>query len=201
MSNGGKQLKMEEVIALLALLEHHGIRMNGTKIQTADDLLQMLSNHGLSRRELEIVTLADILLLLDAYGIRPTGWLEKMFWRLIHHLAPNRFTIRITQESNMQAGSTGSFLAQLQDNGSTIPTPAGTSFTWNTSDTTVTITPGADTTTATLTVPADSTSTSLTVSATCTAPDGSVASGSLVLTLTPGTGAAQKYSIAITQTA
>ena len=102
---------------------------------------------------------------------------------------PNRYSVRITQENpmaigNIQAGTSGTFAAVLDDNGSPITLPTGSTFTWTDSDPSVTITPSADSTSAVVAVPAGDTGTSITVTATVTI-NGNTVSGSLVVPLTP----------------
>ena len=57
--------------------------------------------------------------------------------RILKHLHISEFTIRITLENNMAItiGSTGTFNAQLEDNGNPIPLPAGSTFAWSADDT------------------------------------------------------------------
>lgn len=122
--------------------------------------------------------------------------------RIEHRLEP-RFTIRITQEStmaigNIPAGSTGAFAAQLEDNGSPITLPSGSTFAWSASDATVTFATSADTTSTVATVPAGDPGTSVTITASTTAPDGTTASGTITVALTP---TPQQFSVSVTQTA
>lgn len=98
---------------------------------------------------------------------------------------------------NIQAGTSGTFAAVLDDNGSPITLPAGSTFAWTASDPSVTITPSADTTSAVVAVPAGDTGTSVTITATVTV-NGTTVSGSLSVTLTP---IPQVFTVVVTQTA
>jgi len=114
----------------------------------------------------------------------------------IEKLLSPEFSARITLKGshmdigNIAAGSTGTFAATLLANGTPYVPPAGSTFvpqwTWSCSDTTVTISPSADTTSAVFSVPANDTGTSLTAGVSIVAPDGSTQTASLTVTLTPG---------------
>ena len=117
--------------------------------------------------------------------------------KLDHH-----YSVHITQENpmaigNIQAGTSGTFAAVLDDNGSPITLPAGSTFAWTASDPSVTITPSADTTSAVVAVPAGDTGTSVTITATVTV-NGTTVSGSLTVTLTP---IPQVFTVVVSQTA
>jgi hypothetical protein len=99
---------------------------------------------------------------------------------------------------NIPAGSSGTFAAQLLDNGSPIALPSGSTFMWSASDSTVTIAPSADTTSAVVDVPAGDPGTSLTITASTVGPDGNTYSGSLSVALTP---TPQQFTVTVTQTA
>jgi hypothetical protein len=121
---------------------------------------------------------------------------------ILHRLPKNHYTVRVTQENtmsigNIQAGTSGTFSAVLDDNGSPITLPSGSTFTWTADDTTVTITPSEDTTSAVIEVPAGDTGTSVTVTATVTV-NGQTVSGSLSVALTA---IPQTFTVVVTQTA
>src|SRR5215469_4419862 len=85
----------------------------------------------------------------------------------------NQFTVRITGDSMaITVGSTGTFTAQLEDNGNPIPLPAGSTFAWSADDTNASLAPSADTLSVVVSVPATDTATSITVTAETVAPDG-----------------------------
>lgn len=140
---------------------------------------------------------------LEAQSRRQSRGIEQLL-RLVWSLA-NRphFTILITQETpmaigNIGAGTSGTFAAQLEDNGSPIALPVGSTFAWTASDTTVLITPSDDSLSALIDVPSGDTGTSITVTASTVAPDGSTVSGSITVPLTP---VPQQYSVTVVQTA
>jgi hypothetical protein len=128
----------------------------------------------------------------------------------------NRYSIHIKQETSMSignitAGTTGQFGATLLDNGTLYETPAGSTYiftpSFTASDPTVTFAPATvDESGGTIlledqvvvTVPGGDLETSVTITATATAPDGTMATGSVTVTLTP---APQKFTIAVTQVA
>jgi hypothetical protein len=98
---------------------------------------------------------------------------------------------------NIQAGTSGSFLAVLDDNGSAIALPSDSTFVWTASDASVTITPSSDSTTAVVAVPAGDAGTSITVTATVTV-NGTAYAGSVTVALTP---IPQVFTVVVTQTA
>lgn len=138
------------------------------------------------------------------------GYLEHLVEGILHLLQhkPVVYTAILTQEDtmaigNINAGSTGTFAATLLENGAPLTTPPTTPTVWtySCSDSTVTITPSADTTSAVYSVPANDTGTSFQASASAVAPDGTtVTAPPLTVTLTPGTTAAV-FSASIAQTA
>ena len=99
---------------------------------------------------------------------------------------------------NIVAGSTGTFAAQLLDNGVPVALPTGSVFAWSSSDTAVTFAVSDDTASVVVTVPAGDVGTSVTVTASTVGPDGKTYSGSLTVALTP---TPQVFSVVITQTA
>jgi hypothetical protein len=99
---------------------------------------------------------------------------------------------------NIPAGQTGTFAAQLLDNGAPIALPAGSTFTWTASDASVTFATSADTTSTVVTVPAGDTGTSVTITASTTDPNGNPVSGSITVALTP---TPQQFTVTVTQTA
>ena len=81
-------------------------------------------------------------------------------------------------------GNQGTFVAQLEANGSNIVLPAGSSWAWSASDTTAVITPvTSDPTggTVTVAVPAGDPSTTVTVTASTVDPAGGTVSGSVTV--------------------
>ena len=123
--------------------------------------------------------------------------LEDIDRNLNHH-----YVVHVTQENsmaigNIQAGTSGSFLAVLDDNGSAIALPSDSTFVWTASDASVTITPSSDSTTAVVAVPAGDAGTSITVTATVTV-NGTAYAGSVTVALTP---IPQVFTVVVTQTA
>lgn len=120
--------------------------------------------------------------------------------REIRRILGNQYEVVIYQEDLMAngitAGATGTFLAQLLDNGVAVATQP--SFTWSASDPSVTIAPGADTTSAVVTVPAGDTGTSVTITASATDPTGATQSGSITVPILP---VPQQFTVVVTQTA
>ena len=98
----------------------------------------------------------------------------------------------------INAGSTGTFTAELEDNGTAIPLPAGSTFAWSSDDTNATLVPAADSLSVVVTVPATDTATSITVTAATTAPDGSTVSGSVTVPITPGV--THTFTVLVSQT-
>jgi hypothetical protein len=125
--------------------------------------------------------------------------------RSLHHYSVSIFlnTTQLNQGDSLMigsitAGQTGTFAAQLADNGSPIALPAGSTFAWTASDTTVTFETSADTLSTVVTVPAGDTGTSVTITASTTDPSGNPVSGSLTVAITPE---AQQFTVTVTQTA
>jgi hypothetical protein len=147
----------------------------------------------------------------EVYG--RLGRLEHLIERILHLLEhkPVVYTAILTQEDtmaigNINAGSTGTFAATLLssvDGAAPSPvTPQPTmDWTYSCSDSTVTITPSADTTSAVYSVPSNDTGTSFQAAASAVAPDGTtVTTPPLTVTLTPGT-TSVVFSATIAQTA
>ncbi len=107
-------------------------------------------------------------------------------------------TVRSSQMA-INAGSTGTFTAELEDNGTAIPLPAGSTFAWSADDTNATLAPSADSLSVVVTVPASDTATSITVTASTTAPDGSTVVGSVTVPITPGV--THTFTVLVSQTA
>lgn len=137
--------------------------------------------------------------------------------RISHQLSglahPHHYSIHITQEKSMStgitAGGSGQFGAALLDNGQLFTPPAGSTYvfvpTFSADDTTVTFSAatidpsgGAIPLAAqtVVNVPAGDPGTPITITATATAPDGSMATGSLSV---PVTAEAQQFTIAVGQ--
>ena len=122
--------------------------------------------------------------------------------RILRHLGLNHFTVKVSGGiMAINAGSTGTFTAELEDNGNVIPLPAGSTFAWSSDDTnwSTTLAPSADSTSVVVTVPATDTATSITVTASTTAPDGTTVSGSVTVPITPGV--AHTFTVLVSQTA
>ena len=129
----------------------------------------------------------------------------------IRALQSTKYSVVIAQQNQentmstsatILAGATGNFTAVLFANGSTYVPPSGStyvpSYTWSASDSTVNLAPSSDTTQVVATVPASDTATSFTLGASTVAPDGTSASGTLVVTIGPGTGATA-FTVSINQ--
>lgn len=122
--------------------------------------------------------------------------IAELLWLLQPH---HHYTIRIEGNMAITAGSTGTFAAQLLDNGAPVAgfTP---SFSWTANDTLASLQPSTDTLTCVVTVPATDTTTTINLTAETTAPDGTKASGSIAISVTPSV-TPQKYTVSITQSA
>ena len=139
--------------------------------------------------------------------LRKLEWLEHHVKHIEHLLETKAvFTAVISQEDNpmaignINAGSTGTFVATLLQNGVPDTTDVVT-WTYDCSDPTVTIAPSADTKSAVYSVPSNDTGTSFQAGASAVAPDGTtVTTPPLTVTLTPGT-TTVVFSASITQTA
>lgn len=111
----------------------------------------------------------------------------------LHH-----YSIHITGDSMaITVGATGTFSAQLEDNGNPISLPAGSTFTWSADDTNASLAPSADSTSVVVSVPATDASTSITVTASTVAPDGSTVQGSVTVPIIPGV--AHTFTVSVTQ--
>ncbi len=113
----------------------------------------------------------------------------------LHHYS---ISIRSSQMAISQ-GATGTFSAQLEDNGNPIPLPSGSTFAWSADDTNAQLAPSADTLSVVVTVPATDTATSITVTAETVAPDGNKVQGSVTVPIIPGV--AHTFTVTVTQTA
>lgn len=129
--------------------------------------------------------------------------MEHVLDRIERDLEPHRYQIRITQEfvmaiGNISAGTTGSFSAALTDNGSPIALPTGSTFAWTSTDSLVTFDTSAspDGSSAVVSVPAGDTGTTVTITVSTTATDGTTATGSITVALTP---VPQRFAVTITQ--
>jgi hypothetical protein len=131
---------------------------------------------------------------------------ERKVLRLLHEILceirgeqpPAVFTVQIAsiQENAMSTtpiivqGTPASFFASLLENGSPYVAPAGStyvpSYTWSASDPGLLLTPSSDTTSVSITDPTSDTATTATLGVSTVAPDGSTATGTLVVTLQPG---------------
>lgn len=109
--------------------------------------------------------------------------------------------------NGITVGKSGTFNAQLLDNGQPVSLPLGGSWTWTTSDPEATVAvdpafpdPSNDPTGAsvTVTVPATDTATTITVTASATDPTGATQSGSITVPITPATNI---FTVSVTQTA
>lgn len=115
--------------------------------------------------------------------------------RSLHHYS---ISVR-SNDMAISQGATGTFAAQLEDNGNPIPLPSGSTFAWSADDTNATLAPSADTLSVVVTVPATDTATSITVTAETVAPDGNKAQGSVTVPIIPGV--AHTFTVTVTQTA
>ena len=97
----------------------------------------------------------------------------------------------------IEAGSQGTFIAQLEDNGNPVNLPVGSTFAWTADDTAATIVPSADSLSAVVTVPATDTATSITITATTTDPNGASVSGSVTVSIVPGV--THTFTVMVTQ--
>ncbi len=133
-------------------------------------------------------------------------WEEFSFLRrVIHRIleieeSENHYTVKITGDTMaISVGSTGTFSAQLEDNGNPIPLPSGSTFAWSADDTNAQLAPSADTLSVVVTVPATDTATSTTVTAETIAPDGNKVQGSVTVPIIPGV--SHTFTVTVTQTA
>ncbi len=125
---------------------------------------------------------------------------RRLLHRILRHLGLNHFTVAVSGDvMAINAGSTGTFTAELEDNGNAIPLPVGSTFAWTADDTNATLAPSADSLSVVVTVPATDTATSITVTASTTAPDGSTVSGSVTVPITPGV--THTFTVLVSQTA
>lgn len=115
--------------------------------------------------------------------------------RSLHHYS---ISVRSTNMAISQ-GATGTFSAQLEDNGNPIPLPSGSTFAWSADDTNAQLAPSADTLSVVVTVPATDTATSITVTAETVAPDGNKVQGSVTVPIIPNV--AHTFTVSVTQTA
>lgn len=140
--------------------------------------------------------------------------IERQDRQILHILkqARHRFSLHVTLEptmsiGNIDAGSTGQIASTLLDNGQPYTQPFTLSLTYSADDKEVTFSPA--TTDATngqvpleqqqvVTVPAGDPGTSVTITVSSPAPDGSVATGSITIPLTP---TPQKFTLSVTQVA
>jgi hypothetical protein len=190
---------------ILDVLERHGIRSEGP-IGTPEELLQMLAQRGM-HREPEVVHLTHE----DRELLRTV---EGLLHGILTRLEPDRYTIRVTQENPMALGtiapgSTGQFGAQLLSNGAPDTSGFVPSFTWTSSDPSVTFAaattdasngaiPLANQTVAS--VPTGDTLGSVTITATATDPNGATQSGSVTVAIGAGTAPAT-FSVGVQQLA
>ena len=146
--------------------------------------------------EIEIIILED-----DKDEIKLLKAMLRELREIRRELKPHHhFTIRILGvPMAINAGSTGTFTAELEDNGIAIPLPAGSTFAWSADDTNAVLTPATDSLSVVVTVPASDTATSITVTAATTAPDGSTVSGSVTVPITPGV--THTFTVLVSQTA
>ena len=132
----------------------------------------------------------------------------KILKRMLHSLhrieheiqALHHYSIHIrSNQMAISQGATGTFAAQLEDNGNPIDLPSGSTFTWTTDDTNAVITPSADTLSATIAIAADDAATQIVVTATTVDPQGNPVAGSLTVPIIPGV--AHTFTVQVTQTA
>jgi len=112
----------------------------------------------------------------------------------------HHYTVKVTgAPMAITVGATGTFAAQLEDNGNPIPLPAGSTFAWTSDDSNAGITASSDTLTAVVSVPATDTATSITVTATTIDPDGKTVQGSVTVPIIPGV--SHTFTVSVTQSA
>jgi hypothetical protein len=111
----------------------------------------------------------------------------------LHHY---RISVR-SSEMAISQGATGTFQAQLEDNGNPIDLPSGSTFSWSADDSNAQLAPSADTLSVVVSVPADDAATSITVTASTTAPDGSTVSGSVTVPVIPNV--PHTFTVVVTQ--
>jgi hypothetical protein len=130
---------------------------------------------------------------------------EDLLERILHVLR-HRLTVHVYHLvweiipmaiGNIQAGTSGTFAAVLDDNGSPIALPADSTFTWTASDPSVVITPTEDTTGAEVAIQAGDVGTTVTVTATVIV-NGVSVSGSIDVALTS---IPQAFTVVVSQTA
>lgn len=111
----------------------------------------------------------------------------------------NHYSFEVTMAiGNLNPGGTGSFAAQFLENGNPSSQAPTSVPVWSSDDASATFVTAADGLSTVMTLDAADTSTSVTVTVSATAPDGSTATGSLTVPVTPGTNV---FSFAVTQTA
>lgn len=122
-------------------------------------------------------------------------------WWHRHHHRHHHYAIRVREKRHMgiTAGSTGTFTAQLEDNGAPIALPSGSTFLWSSSDPNASLAHSADTLSVVVTVPDTDTLTEITVTASTTDPKGNPVSGSVTVPITPGV--VHVFTVVVAQTA
>ena len=97
------------------------------------------------------------------------------------------------------AGATGTFSAQLEDNGNPIPLPSGSTFAWTSDDPNAQLAPSEDSLSVVVTVPSTDTVTSITVTAATVDPTGATVQGSVTVPVVPGE--VHVFTVTVAQTA
>lgn len=134
-------------------------------------------------------------------------WQNREILKLIKDPSSSKFTFKITQENAMSAGNPiivqgtpAGFVATLLQAGTPYVPPTGSSYilqcTWSADDTDLVLTPSTDTLSVSVSDPTSDISTTATLGVSAVAPDGSLAVGSLVVTLQPGTVSNFSFNIA-----
>ena len=103
--------------------------------------------------------------------------------------------------NGITVGSSGTFLAQLNNNNVPIALPPGSSWDWSTDDPSaiITLEPSDPTGgTVNIAIPASDTTTSIVVTAATTDPNGTAVTGSLTVPISPGV---SLFTVTVTQTA
>ena len=101
--------------------------------------------------------------------------------------------------NGITTGKSGTFVAELMDNGEATPLPTGSKWAWSSSDAAATITADpSDATgaTADVAIPATDTSTTITVTASTTDPTGATQSGSITV---PISSQAPVFTVTVSQ--
>lgn len=123
---------------------------------------------------------------------------DREILRAIQSLHHYSISVRSSQMAITQ-GATGTFAAQLEDNGNPISLPSGSTFAWTADDPNAVLAPSADSLSVVVSIPATDGATSITVTASTVDPNGQPVSGSVTVPIIPGV--QHTFTVAVTQTA